>query len=182
MRNKLCGFATLRAMLLVMSCAVGLRAETRRRKGFTLIELVVVIAIIALLSTLAVMSLRGTIDRYHLSQAVQTVELSDASARRLARATDQMVVATIDRHHNRWRIGDRSFQIPTAVEIESIALGRRAIAGSEVDIDYSRDGWSPTYALQLKRGEIEQWIVVLGASGQVVSVRDRGEADALLRL
>jgi len=159
-----------------------LHAALRSRGGFTLIELVAVIAIMALLSTLAVISLRGTIDRYHMSQAKQVIELFDAKARRQARSNHQPVVAKIDRLNQRVEIGTSTFQIPRGVEIASLQLGRRVTVGTQVEIGYSRDGWSSSYVVALKRGELENWIVVLGSSGQVIPVNDRGEANELLSL
>ncbi len=147
-----------------------------------MIEVVVVVTIMALLATIASVSLRGTIDRYYLSQARQTIEISDAKARRVARATGQPVVLNLDRLKKQFEIQKSTFQIPAGVEIESVEMASRVIVGSQVGIPYSDNGWSPTYAIELKRGEVGQWIVVIGPSGQVVRVNGEGEANELLTL
>ncbi|MEM1068736.1 MAG: prepilin-type N-terminal cleavage/methylation domain-containing protein [Planctomycetota bacterium] len=157
-------------------------ASDLRRTGFTLIELVVVLVIMALLVSIAAVSLRGTMDRYHLNQAKQVIISSDAKARRQARSIERPLVMTIDRRKRQIRIGESIFRIPAAVEVASVDTGRRVTVGTEVEIDFGRSGWSPSYAVELKRGSASRWIVVLGGSGQVLTVEDREAADELLSL
>ena len=45
------------------------------RAAFTLIELVVVVVIVSLLATIAVISLGGTMDRYHLNRAAESIRV-----------------------------------------------------------------------------------------------------------
>lgn len=151
------------------------------RAGFTLIELLVVVAIIAMLLALAGQSLRGTVDRYHLRQAQQTLEMCDAKARRWARTNEASITVRIDRVKRSIELGDSTFRISKAVEIKGVTLGKRAGVERRTEIEFHPDGWSPSYAIELSRGSMTRWMVVLGESGQVVDVLDRGAANALLR-
>ena len=134
----------------------------------------------ALLATIGAVSLRGTVDRYYLSQARQAIEISDAKARRIARTTGRPVLMNVDRLKKQIVIHESTFRIPAGVEIASLEMASRLSSGSQVGIPFSDDGWSPTYAIELKRGEVGQWIVVIGASGQVVRVNEEGAANELL--
>ena len=163
------------------------RCRCRERKAFTLIELVIVILIMAVLSTLAVLSLGGTMDRYQLSRASEAIELFDARARRDARKSRQPIRATIDRKHQRLVIdtpgpGNTQYRWPRSVEINKIRLRRRVTVGNNFEIRFNREGGSPTYAVELKRGKMSRWLVVLGASGQFVPLNSEGEVDAILSL
>ena len=159
------------------------------RLAFTLIELVVVVVIIGVLAALAVLSLGGTMDRYQLSRAAETIEMFDAHARRDARNSRQPIQATIQRDQKRLLIEtvgnekmNTQYRLPNRVEIKEIRMRRRVTAGGEFQIQYSREGWSATYALQIQRGNMSRWFVVLGVSGQVVALENEGEVDEILSL
>ncbi|MGI9470654.1 MAG: pilus assembly FimT family protein [Rubripirellula sp.] len=158
----------------------------RRRTAFTLLEVVVVMVIIGILSTLAVMSLSGTMDRYRLDRAIETVELFDARARRQASNRRAPVDATIHLQRNRLQIESsngpaaRVFSLPGGVEIASVRLSRKSVVGSELDLRYNQDGISPSYAVELKRGKHSRWLVVLGVSGQIVQLDGEREIDDIL--
>ncbi len=158
------------------------------RNGFTLVELVIVIVIMAMLSTIAAISLGGTIDRYRIAQAAETIERFDARARRDARITDHDVRASIDRSKGRlWvdAIGtnrDSRYQLPQRVSISNIRLHRRSAVGSDLSIEVDRLGHSPSYAVELTRGKLKRWVVILGASGQVVPMDNESEVNELLSL
>lgn len=74
------------------------------------------------------------------------------------------------------------FKLPRNVEITSVRIRRRVAAGRDFEIDFTREGWSPTYAVELTRGKMTRWLVVLGISGQVVAFENEGEVDEILSL
>ena len=159
-----------------------------RRAAFTLLEVVIVLVILAILSTLAVMSLSGTMNRYRISRAVETVERFDAIARRQASHQRVSLNATIDLSRHRLKIEsplasrDRVFPLPGGVKINRVRFPRQAAVGRELDIPFTDDGISPTYALELSRGDLSHWMIILGASGQVVHFDREEEIDEILSL
>ena len=158
------------------------------RNAFTLIELLVVIVLLALLASLTIFSLRGTIDRQQMSRAIETVEMFDARARRTARSAQHAITAVIDSRHGQLSVSmnresqDIFFRLPNRVTVSDLRLGKTSVRDSESKIEINGQGRSPTYAIQLQRGELKQWLVVLGFSGQVVASKNEGEVDAILSL
>lgn len=158
------------------------------RNAFTLIELVVVIVIMAILSTIAAMSLSGTMGQYDLARAAETIERVDASVRRQARVTHASVELSIDRNKKRLTVDvggsgrDATYKLPRRVTISNIRLHRRIVADNNFAIEVSGSGQSPTYAVELTRGEMKRWLIIVGASGQVIPAESEDEVDALFAL
>ena len=158
--------------------------------AFTLIELVVVLVLMSLLATLTVTAFGGTIDRYRLSRAAETFESFDAYIRREARKSGDMEKASINSNKGELtfvhsdRLRRRMFRIPNLVEIAELKMvdsdGRRRSMRSVTDFEVASSGRTPTYAVHLQRGKLSKWLVVLGFSGQIVSLESEREVDALL--
>jgi type II secretory pathway pseudopilin PulG len=153
-----------------------------------MIELVVVMLILATLAGLVAYSLRGAVDRYQMNRAIETIELFDAQARRQACRSRGSLEARIDRGRNLLSIessrrrSQATFRLPRQVEIAEIRMGRTSVAGGPFGLNINRHGQSDSYAVHLRRGNAERWLIVLGTSGQIVTLNDQGEADAILSL
>ena len=158
------------------------------RIGFTLLELVIVMIIVSVLSTIAVTSLSGTIDHYKLTQAAEVIQRFDAHARQQAVNHRQAVKATVEPLRNQLQVETstdqaiRHFRLPSGVGIGEILLRRKTVASGNFEIRFNQDGGSRSYALELKRGKRSQWIVVLGGSGQIMEMNQRGEVSEFLSL
>ena len=59
-----------------------------RRSGFTMVEILIVIAVIGLLAAIGAVASRGPLDRARVNNAVTTVQNVVSSARRQAKRTD----------------------------------------------------------------------------------------------
>ncbi|TWU58091.1 pilus assembly FimT family protein [Rubripirellula reticaptiva] len=158
------------------------------RSAFTLIELVVVITIMAVLAAIAALSLGGVMDRYQLGRAAETIERFDSRARREARVTGDVVIAKIDRSRGRLDVDvagsglDVMFQLPSRVSISNMRMHRSGVSGSDLILVVDRSGQCPTYAVELMRGNMKRWLVMLGTSGQVISLDNEGAVNALFAL
>jgi len=159
------------------------------RRAFTLIELVVVLAILGMLTALASLSLSGVMDRYQLGCAAEAIESWDGRNRRDARRSRETIEAMIRPEKNEFQIleaplasnsGRTMTSMPGKVEIVGVKMKRGGVSGRDTPIRFNKQGRSPNYAIELKRGNMRRWLIILGFSGQVITV-DRGEdVDALL--
>lgn len=155
------------------------------RAAFTLVELVIVLLIAALLSSIALVSLGGTVDRYRLARGVEVIQQFDQRARRDARITRNSVVASIDGTAGRISIASPNgnettkLELPSRIQIGSVrVLGQRRI-GRQCNLVIDARGRGPTYAVELKRGSMTRWVMILGQSGQTITTADVDRVDAL---
>ncbi len=157
-------------------------------RGFTLVELVVTLAILAVLSSVAAFSMTGTLHQFHLSQAIETFERFDQMARRIARSTETETTVRIDRKNRRLSIDlpgegrPKSFRFSKRVEISSIRFSRRTHSGNTFSQTYNGDGRTSTYAIEFSVGNMKRWVVFLGNSGQTFSTIDAREVHEFLSL
>lgn len=161
------------------------------RQAFTLIELIAVLVILGLLSIIASLSLGGVMDRYQLTRAAETLQSFDAKARREAARSRETLEGVISNGQHTLVIREAAdqnstqwirYQLPRTVTITETRVSRKVISGRELTIPFRHGGCSPTYAVQLRRGRMSRWIVVLGISGQVIPVDGEEQVDALLSL
>ena len=158
----------------------------RKTKAFTLIELVIAMAILAVLSSIAAVSLSGTINRYQLSQALEIVQRFDSRARRDAVSNGTFIDIAIDQPKGNFQIGPQgravAYQIPSRVEITGFQLPRKRIASGKHLAQFNPEGHSTSYALQLTVGQQTRWIVFLGMTGQSLVTQDERVVHEILSL
>ena len=163
-------------------------AQGKLRQGFTLLELVIVFVILGILSTIAITSLAGRVGNYQLTQATEIIGRADALARRQASHQRQPVNTSVARLSNLLRVSMspkssiRSFKLPKGVSIGETKFRQQTVATSNFDIRYNRYGISPSYAIKLIRGSQSRWIIVLGASGQIIQTNQSEEVNEILAL
>ncbi len=143
------------------------------KRGFSLIELVVVLVLMAVIASLATLSLRGVIARQRLGRAIEVIEQFDTALRRSARDQRRQVAGVIDRGRGRLTVdpsGDpsRTYTLPRQVSIDAIRFGPVSSSRTGSQIIANADGSSPSYALRLASGDTRRWIFLVGGSGQVV--------------
>ena len=171
-----------------MNLWVAKMGGNERRHGFTLLELIIVFAILGLLSTIAMTTLAGRVGDYRFTQAMEIIGRVDAHARRQATSQQQTVSTSVSSVANVLRVSttqdstSRSFKLPTGIHIGETRFRQQIIPSATFDIRYNRYGISPTYAMKLTQGSRSRWIIVLGASGQVMQTNQTGEVDEIFSL
>lgn len=154
------------------------------RRGFSLIELVVVIVLLAMIAAIASLSLRGYVAKYRLTRAAETIAQFDLSLRREARRVRASVAGTIDPTRRRLAIRSgtqtRAFQLPSAIRITAVRIGRVASSTSRRQVPVDGIGASPSYAVELSSGAVSRWMFFSGGCGQCVPDLDREQVVALL--
>jgi prepilin-type N-terminal cleavage/methylation domain-containing protein len=159
----------------------------RCSRGFTLIELVGVLSIMALLAGTASLELNGSRHKGDLADAIGQLQSADQNARTLARSGDQPVTLSIS-------IADGSIRrssgdvvttpgyLPSDIKIARVRQAGTAIDFGSAAITIRPRGLSVSYAVELVCSDGDrQWIVFSGISGQMLKVDDEN-LDAILQL
>ncbi|MGB7158463.1 MAG: type II secretion system protein [Tepidisphaeraceae bacterium] len=158
----------------------------RRKFGFTLIEIMAVMLILALLSAAAAWSFSRPLARARASEAIELVTSFDASSRLAARRFGRRVEMVFDLADGalvRREGGQVAYRgmLPAGFSIEQVRIGEGVRDAGEVTIECSRLALSPSYAVKLVGpAGVERWLVVAGLSGQVTAARDETDVDAIL--
>jgi prepilin-type N-terminal cleavage/methylation domain-containing protein len=160
------------------------------RRGFTLVELLAVLVLLAILAGSAALSLRGPYRAAQLENALESAALADNQVRDYARRCGkpaQIVVRIETGAIAGVTAADgfvdvARFRTHVACLDEVIVGGRRSDCG-ETAIPVSPRGWTPTYALrfQMSKGG-HRWLAFLGVTGQTLRIDDERELETLWRL
>ena len=148
-----------------------------RRVGFTLIELMMVIFIMALMTGLVVLSLRGHIDRARWTRGFEQVEYIDRIGRIAARNEGTPYQLKFDRTKRKVELratgiratkkSVREWKLPLGLQFAGFKNGSSNNRTDEMSITINSSGQSRSYAVALKANSgPTQWFVTLGLSGQ----------------
>lgn len=155
--------------------------ERIKRKGFSLIELVVVLVIMGLVAGLASQSLRGVSTRKKLADAAAQVQAFDTAIRRAALTSRRPVVGVIDRAKRRLQVRadeQRDFPLP-----KGVTIGRVDLSGANSrQVVVQPDGSSVSYAIRMDADDISRWVIVAGGSGQVSSHLDEQAKQSVFNI
>lgn len=160
-----------------------------RHHAFTLLELIVVLAIAAMLASVVMLSLGSHFQQAAVARAIDSLITADRVARRTAvEPTATGVILNYDLPRHRIKLAtanasqsSRAFSWPAKVVLTDLqVLENRSWTSSSEPIEFSYSGNSPTYSIRLSSGKVSQWLVIFGLTGQA-SVYDTPESFAELQ-
>ena len=151
-----------------------------RRRGFSLIEAVLVLALIALITTATTLSLRGRLSGARMEDAVGRLVEFDRVTREAARA--QRLELRFDLNAGTLkRSTDAQYSPGGGYRVARLWTDGGLAQSGEVSVPFSRHGQSPTYAVLLESTALRQWIVIAGMTGKAVLIQDERELEELFK-
>jgi prepilin-type N-terminal cleavage/methylation domain-containing protein len=161
----------------------------RNCRGFTLIELAIVILILAIVAAATVLRLGGPLRRVQMGDVVDLVAAFDGLARDYARTHDRAVWLVVDVPQRRLRraSGENGadlgapLALPPGYRVAQVWLRGQPRGYGRTAIPCSQHGLTPSYGLLIEGpGGRRQWLVFAGLSGQNVQVKNEREVQAIL--
>jgi prepilin-type N-terminal cleavage/methylation domain-containing protein len=158
------------------------------RPALTLIELMVVLALMAFVAATATVTLTSRLSLASLNQGVSLWEFTDSQVRQQARRKGRRFALRIDIGSNQFSLTDSSNSDEKLI-LRSLGRGNaitryrsatREVAYGPLQIEYSDEGTTETFAIEITGGRGVRWIVLAGITGQAIEVSDEKEVEAIL--
>ena len=154
-----------------------------RRAGFTLIEIMVAVLLLALLASAVTLSFGAPLRRARAAQAVDQIRSIDSAARQAARRFNRPMTLSIDLDsgelecRDSTRGGAAMFRaaLPASHRIEEVRTPGQRVNGGGETLQISPGGYSRSYAIRLPGA----WIMVSGLSGQLRVIDDENQIDSI---
>jgi general secretion pathway protein H len=149
--------------------------NTRREAGFSLLELMIVLAILALATTVAGVAFSRSSVGFRFDAAAQELALNlrEAQARALRSGRDVALAIDVDKRIYRLQ-ADPAVQLPSDAQLRVVSAGE-AMAGNNPAIVFSPEGGSTGGAITLTLGDRSAVITIDWLTGAVTLAE--GAAD-----
>lgn len=148
-------------------------APAYRMRGVSLLEMLLVVALIAIASTLAAMVLTGGLDGMRLRSEAKEIAAQLRYTRAQALATGQPQRFTIDPPARRWQApNDHRGTIPASLDVQFTGARQAQARAGEGGILFFHDGGSTGGRVRLS-AKRASWVVDVGwLTGEVRVMRD----------
>jgi len=165
-----------------------LQQRGRNHRGFTLVELLVVIALIGLLAGLTMTRMGSVTHRARLQAEVERLAALDgalrshaarhAAACRLKLDLDAGEIERVSGGEDRIA---RTLALSGAVRLSRFLSATRDTGHGTIHVDYSPQGTSESFALQLQVGDGEsRWLLFAGVTGQITEWEEQRDVERIL--
>jgi prepilin-type N-terminal cleavage/methylation domain-containing protein len=174
-------------------------AHSRPRRAFTLIEILVVVAVMALLVGSVALSFTGPLHRARTVEAIEQVKYLDASSRQFAKRFGRGVELVFDLSEGTMERrggggggsggggagGDReatfTATVASPLQLAAVYTAGRKLEYGQAKIPVSPLGLCETYAVKLTGPDAQQkWVLVTGLGGEVITFNDDAQVEAIL--
>ncbi|HDZ22418.1 hypothetical protein LCGC14_0409240 [marine sediment metagenome] len=152
-----------------------------RRRGFTLLEIVLVLLIVSIIASAVVVKLQSPLQNARLEDVVGWLGQFDRITRTYAHRQDRPVRMIVDLDKRQLRRMDSSesenlgppLQLPARCRIDALRLPTETLTRGSIAIVCSTGGLMPTYAFRLvETGGRSRWLLVAGLTGHVTTFDD----------
>jgi prepilin-type N-terminal cleavage/methylation domain-containing protein len=162
------------------------------RCGFTLIEVMIVMLIMAIIAGLAVISVQGHIDQARWTRSFEQIEELDRTARISARRDASPYQITFDRSKRSVELraigvnasakSVGAFKLPAQFKFDSFRKNKQTSSSESFVVEIAGNGQSPSYAVAIAAPSgPPQWLVTLGFSGQQIRMEEAKDVASMLR-
>ncbi|WP_197138180.1 prepilin-type N-terminal cleavage/methylation domain-containing protein [Crateriforma conspicua] len=151
-------------------------------RGFTLIELVVVLILVGLVAGIAIGSTRGLIRKATTERWIESFLLTEQIERHEAAKLNRSGGIILGSNRDLTFIAaDRHLAIPPGLQLERWQVLEAAeMRPSDNRVPYFANGQSRTHLMELRCGDVTEWVLVMGLSGQVRHLRSQSQLEAVL--
>lgn len=146
----------------------------RRSRGFTLLELMVVLAIMALALAVVPMQMEGTVDRARLQAAARQMAQALRLVQNQAMAQRQSQRLLVDTQHGLWRVGRHSHHLPRGISVALTAARSERVNAFVSGVRFYPDGTSTGGAIELRNKSGAISVQVDWLTGAVAVRRQQG--------
>lgn len=149
----------------------------RNARGFTLLEIVVVMVIIAAATTLGAMAATGGMDRMRVQSSAKQIAANLRYARAQAQARGEPRIFTLNLREHRWTgVDERQGRIPEDIRISFTGAREVQPRRDEGAIVFFPDGASTGGRVRLTSGKARWDVDVKWLTGEVSMTRRREDA------
>jgi prepilin-type N-terminal cleavage/methylation domain-containing protein len=156
------------------------RGRKTNTRAFTLIELMLAVAILALLTGAAALSFVKPVHAARNREAIELVKRADAMAREAAQRSGHPARLQFDVSKSTIHRDGASLTLPQGCTLREIRTSEKSITDGEFVLDISPLGLSHSYALHLQAPDLDQWLIFAGLSGEMTTTTNESQVQQLL--
>ena len=156
--------------------------------GFTLVEVMVAILLMALLASAAALSFSGSLRTARSREALELLRSFDSAARDVARRSNRETRIVFDFSNDTLSRREGAdldnlvslVHLPSGYRIEALRTAGQSFEDGQAVVDCSGLGISRSYAAHLIGPGLDRWVLVAGMTGEMTQEADEFAAQTVL--